>query len=163
MIHLINRTPYFISITSLHQELLSIIEYLEKRYQKKTGEVSYCFLSEIEIKSLNKNFLGKNTSTDVLSFPDYDKLSITVSGDIGVCLDVVKRDAKKDNKKFSKYLAEVLLHGSLHLFGLEHNYTPPSLKRVHKLHREILNELKLNWRAFNIEKHIEENNEQQAN
>ena len=126
-----------------------MIGFLEDRYSKSSAEINYCFLNKKEIKKLNKDFLGKNLETDVLSFPDCD--SSDVRGDIGVCLEVVKVDAKKDKKEFPKYLAEILLHGSLHLFGLEHDYTPASLEKVYALHKEILLKLKLNWSAFNVE------------
>ena len=148
MIHLINHTPYPIASTSLQRELTTLIQYLEKKYGRPAGEINYCFLSKREIQQLNREFLGKKTPTDVLSFPDGEAKE--VAGDIGVCLEIVREDAKNDKKDFGKYLAEVLLHGSLHLFGLEHDYTPKSLEEVYRLHRDILAELKLNWRAFNV-------------
>ncbi len=125
-----------------------MIKYLEKRYATQAGEINYCFLNKKEIKKLNKEFLNKSSPTDVLAFPDLDETLVT--GDVALCLELVKEDAKKDKKHFYKYLAEVLLHGSLHLFGLEHDYSPASLNRVYKLHNEILDELKLNWKAFDV-------------
>ena len=147
MIHLINHTRWTFS-PSLHLELFSMIKYLEKKYACQTGEINYCFLNKKVIKQLNREFLNKDGPTDILTFPNLDEKKIT--GDIAICLEIVREDAKKDKKHFAKYLAEVLLHGSLHLFGLEHDYTPTSLNNVYRLHDKILNELKLDWRAFDV-------------
>ena len=80
-----------------------------------------------EIKKLNQKFRKKNKSTDVLSFPFYEKNQLNNKirkqkevylGDIIINLSQVKN---KNNKvKFKEELNKLWIHGLLHLLGYDH-------------------------------------------
>ena len=106
------------------------IELLNKKsklYKKNTLICSLLLSGAEEIKKLNKKFRKKNKSTDVLSFPFYEKNQLrnkikrekeVYLGDIIINLSKVKN---KNNKvKFKKELNKLWIHGLLHLLGYDH-------------------------------------------
>jgi len=90
-----------------------IKEVLSKERQRK--KISLVFLSSEEIKKINKKYRKKNQATDVLSFLYKDDF-----GEIAVCPEVIKKNAKKLKSSYNKELIRVLIHGVLHLLGYEH-------------------------------------------
>ena len=104
------------------------IELLNKKNKLYKNNTLICSLSGAkEIKNLNKKFRNKNKSTDVLSFPFYEKKQLNNKikkekevylGDIIINLSQVK---KKNNKvKFKEELNKLWIHGLLHLLGYDH-------------------------------------------
>ena len=106
------------------------IEALNKNnkiYKKNTLICSLLLSGAKEIKKLNKRFRNKNKSTDVLSFPFYEKKQLNNKirkekevylGDIIINLGQVKN---KNNKvKFREELNKLWIHGLLHLLGFDH-------------------------------------------
>ena len=88
-----------------------------------------------EIKNLNKKFRNKNKSTDVLSFPFYEKNQLSNKikrekevylGDIIINLAQVKN--KNNKAKFKKELNKLWIHGLLHLLGYDHKSNIKYLK-----------------------------------
>ena len=80
-----------------------------------------------EIKKLNKKFRNIDKSTDVLSFPFYEKGELKKKireekevylGDIVINLKKIKN--KNDKKKFINELDKIWIHGLVHLFGYKH-------------------------------------------
>tara|TARA_Y100001958_G_C21198641_1_gene525591 strand:- start:412 stop:876 length:465 start_codon:yes stop_codon:yes gene_type:complete len=98
-----------------------------KIYKKK---VIYCTLlltGEKEIKKLNKKFRKKNKSTDVLSFPFYQKVELNKKlkkekeiylGDIVININKIKSKQNKDYFKIE--FSKLWIHGLVHLFGYDH-------------------------------------------
>jgi len=95
--------------------------------EKKEGGLSIVLVGSGKMRKLNKQYRGKNRTTDVLSF-EGTKLSEfkiprgieTELGEIVICLREVKKNAKKFNSVFETELARVLIHGILHLLGYDH-------------------------------------------
>ena len=79
-----------------------------------------------EGRLLNKKFAKKNKSMNVLSFignaSEERKLGIDPPflGDIIICLPVVETEAKEQGKNFIDHLYHMIIHGFLHLIGLDH-------------------------------------------
>lgn len=82
---------------------------------KKELELSIALVGQTRIKELNKKYRKKNKATDVLSF-NYDG-----SGEVVICLQAVKKNAKRYNSTFKKELVRVLTHGILHILGYNHH------------------------------------------
>jgi rRNA maturation RNase YbeY len=79
-----------------------------------------------EGRLLNKNFLKKDKSTNVLSFignaSEERKLGIDPPflGDIIICLPVIETEAKDQGKNLIEHLQHMIIHGFLHLIGFDH-------------------------------------------
>jgi len=77
-------------------------------------------ISEKEIKKLNQKYRKKNEPTDILSFGyQFDKNIL--EGDLLLCWGIIRKNAKEDNIKSEQELKKNLIHGCLHLTGLEHS------------------------------------------
>ena len=106
---------------------ITLLNKKNKLFKKNTLICSILLSGPKEIKNLNKKFRKKNKSTDVLSFPFYEKNQLNNKirkekevylGDIIINLSQVK---KKNNKsKFKEELNKLWIHGLLHLLGYDH-------------------------------------------
>ena len=85
-------------------------------YGKKVGEVGYMFVNDEKILEINNEYLGHEYYTDVITF-DYDEDDV-VNGDIVISLDTVRTNAELFDKAFEDELYRVIIHGILHLCGL---------------------------------------------
>lgn len=83
------------------------------------GDVAVLLTNNAEIQSLNRDWRGKDTPTDVLSFPA-DPMDEPFLGDIAVALGVTQEDAKTRNIGLDQHLSHLLIHGLLHLLGHDH-------------------------------------------
>jgi len=99
----------------------------------KTATVA--FVSDKKMRELNKSFRGKNSTTDVLSFPfeaeEFEKLSEPSAladgyfgeddlGDIIISVEQAKKQAEENNFDFETEIKQLILHGILHLCGYDH-------------------------------------------
>lgn len=82
----------------------------------KVGEVGYLFCDDAKILEVNNEFLGHDYYTDIITF-DYDEGN-TINGDIVISLDTVKSNAEKYEKDYYEELHRVIIHGILHLCGI---------------------------------------------
>ncbi len=101
-----------------------------------TVSISLNFVSEQQIAALNKNFRGIEKSTDVLSFPNLNKKvnenlkkfekernfddNLLFLGDIVICKNIAKRQAKEYGHSMKREVCFLALHGLLHLLGYDH-------------------------------------------
>lgn len=83
------------------------------------GEVSVLLTSDREIRRLNRTFRRKDKATDVLSFPA-PEFPENTAGDLAVSLDTAARQAKRFGHTLEVEVKILLLHGLLHLAGLDH-------------------------------------------
>ena len=85
-------------------------------YGRKVGEVGYMFVDDEKILETNRQYLGHDYYTDVITF-DYDE-DDTIYGDIVISLDTVRTNSEKYAKSFDDEFRRVLIHGILHLCGI---------------------------------------------
>jgi probable rRNA maturation factor len=78
--------------------------------------LSLAFVNEKESKKINKQYRQKDRPTNILSFP-FNKNS----GEILICPSVAKKEAKNFDKTFSQFIGFLVIHGMLHLKGMEHS------------------------------------------
>jgi rRNA maturation RNase YbeY len=93
------------------------IKSVTESYGKETGEIAYIFCSEEKILEVNKTYLQHDYYTDIITF-DYSEGNI-ISGDIFVCPDTIKSNAEKFNTFYPEELHRIIIHGILHLCGIE--------------------------------------------
>lgn len=85
-------------------------------YGKKVGEVGYLFCDDEHILEVNREYLGHDYYTDIITF-DYDE-GDTINGDLVISLDTVASNAEQLGKPYDEELHRVIIHGILHLCGL---------------------------------------------
>ncbi len=85
-------------------------------YGRKAGDIGYMFVDDEKILEVNREYLGHDYYTDVITF-DYDEDDI-VSGDIVISLDTVRSNAELFGKSYDDELRRVIIHGILHLCGI---------------------------------------------
>lgn len=81
------------------------------------AEITVRFVGEREGRALNRQFRGKDYATNVLSF-GYGLDPI--QGDLVICAPVVVREAAVQGKPLLAHYAHLVVHGSLHLAGFDH-------------------------------------------
>ena len=82
----------------------------------KNYSLSLAYISKEEMRKINKTYRNKNKATNVLSF-----LLSKNSGEILICPVVVKTETKKFDRNFAQLLGFLVIHGMLHLKGMEHS------------------------------------------
>ena len=111
MIEINNRTK-----ARINKKLVkTVAEKFAAKYKIKNKEVSIAFVSDSEIKKLNKQYRHKNEVTDVLSFDGEGDFF----GEILIDYAQIKRQAKESSKEIDEELVFILVHGLLHLVGYD--------------------------------------------
>ena len=116
-----------------------ICKAFPKKYKFSNKKVSFTLLlsNNKNIRKLNKIFRKKNKSTDVLSFPFYNKKELKIKlkseneiylGDIVVNLNKIKY--KKNKKNFRSEFNKLWVHGLVHLFGHDHKKDKEYIKML---------------------------------
>ena len=114
------------------------IEACESAFEPAEGEVSILLCDDAEIRRLNAQWRGKDSATNVLSFPSAMQNQVERHlGDIAIAYETVAREASDEGKTFTDHLAHLAAHGYLHLIGFEHE-TDEDAEEMEALEREIL-------------------------
>lgn len=108
-------------------------------------EVSVTFTDNEQIKELNKQYRNKNSATDVLSFPMYDKISEIDSnvepvllGDIVISLERAAVQGYHIGHSIYHELAFLAIHSTLHLLGYDHETSKEDEKDMFRRQKEIM-------------------------
>ena len=91
--------------------------------ETKNKSFTVAFVSDRRMRELNKTFRGKNSTTDVLSFPfeaDEFETESENLGDIIISLEQAARQAEENNLDLETEIKQLILHGVLHLCGYDH-------------------------------------------
>lgn len=83
---------------------------------RKVGNLNYIFCNDDRILEVNKEFLGHDYYTDIITF-DYSEPGL-VSGDMFISLETVETNSFKFHTSYDKELMRVIIHGVLHLCGI---------------------------------------------
>ena len=96
--------------------------------------VTIAFVSDRTMVKLNKSWRGKTGTTDVLSFPadqdEFEKSEGTTLGDVVISADQAARQAKENGLTLNEEIAQLILHGMLHLCGLDHETDNGEMNRL---------------------------------
>lgn len=104
--------------------------------ERKDAELSIALVNEEEMRRLNKQFLGIDDVTDVLSFP-LDSGRGKVGGEIVVCVPVAIKTAKELGVAVEGEVLLYIVHGLLHLLGYR-DKKEKDARLMHKREKEIL-------------------------
>ena len=114
-----------------------VVQIVLKGENKKNINLSIAFVGPSRIKNLNKKYRRKNYVTDVLAFGENGGLGL---GEIVICLQEVKKNAKKYALSFEKELINCLIHGILHLLGYNHEKSEIKAKEMKRKHDYYLSQ-----------------------
>jgi probable rRNA maturation factor len=92
-------------------------------YLEKTPAIASLLVSGAdEIQALNKKYRNKDKATNVLSFPmqSPEEVDVRLLGDIVLCAEVIRQEAKQQSKSLLSHWAHMVVHGMLHLQGHDH-------------------------------------------
>ena len=117
-----------------------IIEMAQKvagQFGIKKAQINLAVVSDDGIISLNRRFLGKSNSTDVISFDLSDNTDDTRFFDIAVNAQMAQRQGRTENRGSESELALYFLHGLLHNLGFDDTSSAKAAK-MHKTEDDIL-------------------------
>ena len=107
--------------------------------RKQPSHATIAFVSDRQIKELNRRFRGIDKATDVLSFPVGDETSgETNLGDIAISLERASIQAQENQLTLDEEIAQLILHGLLHLCGYDHVTDKGEMNRLELKLREDL-------------------------
>ena len=92
------------------------IKAVAASYGRKVGDIGYMFVDDEKILEVNREYLGHDYYTDIITF-DYDEDDV-INGDLVISLDTVRTNAEKFGKIYDEELHRVIIHGILHLCGI---------------------------------------------
>jgi rRNA maturation RNase YbeY len=103
-------------------------------------EVSVALLGDVDIRELNRRYLGKDAPTDVLAFTLGEGSDVV--GDVYVGVEQARRQADEFDVPLREELARLAIHGTLHVLGHDHPEGPErSSSDMFDLQERILGEL----------------------
>ena len=107
-------------------------------------EISLSFVDDENIKQLNKQYLGKDKATNVISFSlregEYSNINPQILGDIIISVETAQRDAIKENLTVTQELEFLIIHGILHLLGYNHeNTTKKETNKMRQKEKDLFN------------------------
>ena len=105
------------------QELQKALPKARKNLEK---QITIVFLNTAKARALNHQYRQKDYATDVLSF---DAGTPEELGELIMCPQVLKRQAKENHHSFRAEFTYMFLHGVLHLLGYGHEGESPKNKR----------------------------------
>ena len=91
------------------------------------GHLTVALVADRRVQELNLTFRGKNTSTDVLSFPADEP---GVLGDVVIARGVARRQARGAGHDLPTEIRVLALHGLLHLLGYDHEHDGGRMARL---------------------------------
>jgi probable rRNA maturation factor len=104
--------------------------------------VTIAFVSDQQMRKLNRTFRAVDSSTDVLSFPaGSDELvpdTERTLGDLAISVEQAEKQARENGLEFEQEVAQLILHGLLHLRGYDHETDNGEMNRLElKLRRTL--------------------------
>lgn len=102
----------------------------------EASEITVRVVDATEGRALNKDYRHKNYATNVLTF-DYT-LAPFVTADLVLCAPVVAQEALDNGKTLAAHYAHLLVHGTLHAQGFDHETSEANAQEMEALEVEIL-------------------------
>ncbi len=103
----------------------TIAYVLERERCKQAMQVTVSLSSDARVRVLNRNWRGKDKPTNVLSFPMHQPTPAGyLLGDIVLARQTLVREARQQGKSLKQHYVHLLIHGTLHLLGYDHENDP---------------------------------------
>jgi len=126
-------------------QILTITKAILRHEHVNQATLSIVFVSHQRIRALNKKYLNRNHTTDVLAFDLRDNASLkgkskVVIGDVIISMDAALKSINTYQTTLSQELALYVVHGILHLLGYD-DHKSADVKRMRRKEQEILSYL----------------------
>lgn len=113
-------------------------------YGEKEGRIQVILTDDTFILEMNRNFLGHDYYTDIITFdtsdyPEYPKDAI--SGELYISVDTVRANAEEYGSTFPEEMHRVIIHGVLHLIGFD-DHEPEDIQQMRNAEAQALAQLK---------------------
>ena len=105
------------------------------------SEISVTFTSDDEVRALNAKWRGRDKPTNVLSFPmakEAELASAQLLGDIVLAYGVCAREAADKSVEVATHAAHLVVHGTLHLLGYDHETSDAEAEEMEETERRAL-------------------------
>ncbi|NIF83235.1 rRNA maturation RNase YbeY [Comamonas sp. Tr-654] len=103
------------------------------------AEITVRIVDAEEGRKLNREYRQKDYATNVLTF-DYQQ-EPTVMADLVLCAPVVEREAREQNKTLEEHYAHLLVHGTLHAQGWDHETSEEDAEEMEAYETDIMKEM----------------------
>jgi rRNA maturation RNase YbeY len=107
-----------------------------ENHGKRVGELYYYFCSDEQLLEINRERLGHDFYTDIVTFPLTDCDSV-LSGEFCISIDRIKENAMTFGRSYESELHRVIIHGVLHLIGFD-DHTEHDSKVMREKEEEAL-------------------------
>ena len=118
------------------QKAKAWIEAVAQGYGKRVGELYYYFCSDEKLLEINRERLGHDFYTDIVTFPLTDCETV-LSSEFCISLDRIKENAMTFGRTYENELHRVIIHGVLHLIGFD-DHTEEDEKEMRAKEEEAL-------------------------
>ncbi len=132
-------SPVLFRIAARGVSRRSLAEFARRLQAEVAGGREFCCLitGDAELRRMNRDFRGRDYPTDVLSFPaDLNRDTNAGLGEIAISYDRAREQAHERGHDTGDELRVLLLHGVLHLTGLDHERDNGRMARVEKRWRK---------------------------
>ena len=119
--------------------LKEIIAATLEELEIKDAELGIVLIGSKEMASLNEDFLGHEGPTDVITF-DYSEKRKQLRGEVFVCVEVAKKQAKEFGTTGQSEIVRYIVHGILHLLGHD-DLQPVARKKMKREEERVVREL----------------------
>ncbi len=110
--------------------------------EAENKDLTIAFISDRKMRELNFQFRGKNSTTDVLSFPfeaDEFQPDADTLGELVISLEQAEKQAQANNLSPELEIKQLILHGTIHLCGYDHETDDGAMNDRELMLREQLN------------------------
>jgi len=114
-LHIFNHTDHEIDFDEIHE----LVQDIWRNEQAGAAQVNLIFVNRDYILRLNRQYLNREYSTDVIAFPLSDPEDDFFEGEVYICLDQVFENAVSYRVENKQELQRVVAHGVLHLLGYD--------------------------------------------
>jgi probable rRNA maturation factor len=109
------------------------------------AELSLLLVSDPVMRTLNRDWRGKDRSTDVLSFSQREGdggAPGQLLGDVVISVDTARRQAEERGESLVRESERLLIHGVLHLLGYDHEVSEQEARRMQRRERALAQRLR---------------------
>ena len=146
-LQIVGDVPEGLDIEPIERVFLALVESLE---EPPDGIIDVMFVDDVRMREANREYAGNDYTTDVLSFNYTEDGAEPIDGVLGemlVSLETAARQAEAAGTTLAEEVALLVLHGSLHILGYDHQNLEEQ-EHMQVLQRGLIMEAGYNYREF---------------